>query len=83
MGGYFESTNWEDTVRKSKGPITFYDSVSGAPLFVAPIGRSAEEFIAESEVHGWPSFRDAEVVWQNVRILKNSGEAVSITGTHL
>ena len=33
-------------------------------------------------VHGWPSFRDQEVVWENVRAL-NDGETVSLTGTHL
>lgn len=32
---------------------------------------------------GWPSFRDQEVVWDNVRVLKNSGETVSVDGTHL
>ena len=84
MGGYFQSTTWEDTVREAKGgPVTFYDSVTGKPLFMAPIGRSAEELIQESEIHGWPSFRDAEVVWDNVRVLKNSGETVSVDGTHL
>jgi len=83
MGGYFESTNFEELVSKADGPITFYDSVTGKPLFVAPISRSAESFITESEVHGWPSFRDDEVVWENVRILRNSGETVSIDGTHL
>ena len=30
-----------------------------------------------------PSFRDEEVVWDNVRILKRSGETVSADGTHL
>ena len=84
MGGYFESTNFEDAVREAKGqPLTFYDSVTGKPLFVAPLNRSPEEFIRESEVHGWPSFRDEEVVWENVRVLKNSGETVSVDGTHL
>ena len=43
-------------------PLTFYDSVTGKPLFKAPIGRSMEDFVAESKVHGWPSFRDQEVV---------------------
>ena len=81
--GYFESTSFEDIVRNSKEPVTFFDSVTGKPLFVAPIGRSAEQFIAESQIHGWPSFRDSEVVWDNVRILKNSGETVSVDGTHL
>mmetsp|Transcript_32281 Transcript_32281/g.78516 ORF Transcript_32281/g.78516 Transcript_32281/m.78516 type:complete len:211 (-) Transcript_32281:123-755(-) len=83
FGGYFTSTSFEDVVLEAKGPVTFYDSVTGKPLFVAPINRSAEAFVQESEVHGWPSFRDDEVVWENVRILKNSGETVSVDGTHL
>ena len=62
--------------------ITFYDSVTGKPLFVAPKGRTFEEFKTESLIHGWPSFRDEEVVWENVRVLKD-GETVSLTGTHL
>ena len=62
--------------------VTYYDAVTGKPLFVAPKGRTQAEFIAESKAHGWPSFRDAEVVWENVRCLPN-GEAVSTAGTHL
>ena len=62
--------------------FTYYDSVTGAPLFIAPRGRSMEKFMSESRKHGWPSFRDEEVVWENVRVL-NDGETVSITGTHL
>lgn len=81
--GYFESTNWEKAVLEAKGPITFYDSVTGKALFVAPIGRSAENLVQESEVHGWPSFRDEEVVWDNVKVIRNSGETVSVDGTHL
>ena len=60
-GGYFTSTSFEDAVLEAKGPITFYDSVTGKPLFVAPKKRSPEDFIRESEIHGWPSFRDEEV----------------------
>jgi len=56
--------------------------VTGKPLFVAPRGRSWEEFVAESKDHGWPSFRDSEVVVENVRVL-DDGEAVSVDGTHL
>ena len=52
------------------------------PLFIAPKGRSFEEFVTESRHHGWPSFRDEEVVWDNVRCLED-GECVSIDGTHL
>jgi len=61
---------------------TYFDSVTGKPLFVAPRGRSFEDFLRESEVHGWPSFRDEEVVWDNVRVLRD-GETVSVDGTHL
>ena len=63
-------------------PINFYDSVSGKLLFVAPRGRTAAEFLAESKAHGWPSFRDEEVVWESVRVLPD-GETVSTAGTHL
>lgn len=84
----FTKSTWEDELRQavtdSGGkPMTFYDSVTGKPLFVAPIGRSVDAFIDESYKHGWPSFRDTEVVWDNVRVLKNSGETVSVDGTHL
>ena len=67
---------------KDKGEVTYYDSVTGKPLFIAPRGRTFAKFLAESEAHGWPSFRDEEVVWENVRCLSN-GETVSLTGTHL
>ena len=62
--------------------ITFYDSNTGKPLFQAPRGRTMDEFLKESYAHGWPSFRDDEVNWENVRCLAN-GEAVSLAGTHL
>jgi len=79
--GYFAKTNFlnEETGEKE---ITFYDSVSGKPLYIAPRGRTWKEFIIESKAHGWPSFRDEEVVWENVRCLPD-GEAVSLAGTHL
>ena len=56
-------------------------SVTGKPLFSAPRGRTFEAFVKESKVHGWPSFRDEEVVWDNVRCLRD-GECVSLTGVH-
>eukprot|EP00573_Skeletonema_grethae_P006910 CAMPEP_0201709484 /NCGR_PEP_ID=MMETSP0578-20130828/58126_1 /ASSEMBLY_ACC=CAM_ASM_000663 /TAXON_ID=267565 /ORGANISM="Skeletonema grethea, Strain CCMP 1804" /LENGTH=209 /DNA_ID=CAMNT_0048198461 /DNA_START=118 /DNA_END=748 /DNA_ORIENTATION=- len=62
--------------------ITFYDSNTGKPLFYAPRGRTMDQFIRESRNHGWPSFRDEEVEWENVRVLTN-GETVSVDGTHL
>ena len=64
-----------------EGTTTYCDSVTGKPLFVAPLGRSMKAFLEESAVHGWPSFRDEEVVWENVRILSD-GEAVSVVSFH-
>lgn len=80
--GYWLGTSFVSEAKASQEPITFYDSVTGVALFKAPVGRSMDEFLRESQSHGWPSFRDEEVVWENVRCLKN-GEAVSTTGTHL
>ena len=74
--GYWESTSFLDEVDR-EGETTYYDSVSGKPLFIAPRGRSFEDFVKESKSHGWPSFRDEEVVWENVRCLKD-GEAISL-----
>ena len=79
--GYFATTSWLAEVDQSV-VTTYYDSVSGRPLFRAPIGRTFGEFKKESDAHGWPSFRDEEVVWENMRVLDN-GESVSIDGTHL
>jgi hypothetical protein len=80
--GYWESTDFLTIAKNEQLPINFYDSVTGKRLFSAPIGRSWDDFVRESRKHGWPSFRDAEVDWDNVRCLRN-GECVSVTGTHL
>ena len=79
--GYWRRTKFLEEVDRKK-PTTFYDSVSGKALFIAPKGRTFDDFEKESDKHGWPSFRDQEVVWDNVRCLKN-GECVSLIGTHL
>ncbi len=82
---YFEETEFEALARKEleeKNELTFYDSNTGKPLFIAPRGRTFDEFLVESRRHGWPSFRDEEVVWDNVRVLED-GESVSVDGTHL
>ena len=81
--GYFvkETSFLRDESEKS-GEIKFYDSNTGQHLFTAPRGRSWDEFVRESKDHGWPSFRDAEVVWDGVRVLPD-GETVSVAGTHL
>lgn len=80
--GYWRSDTSFLTEAKPDEITTFYDSVTGKPLFRAPVGRTFDEFKAESLVHGWPSFRDSEVIWDNVRCLRD-GECVSLTGTHL
>jgi peptide-methionine (S)-S-oxide reductase len=62
--------------------ITFFDSVHGLPCFqIGGAGRSWDEFERESRVHGWPSFRDCDVNWENVRVLPD-GEIVSTRGAH-
>ncbi|GMH71257.1 hypothetical protein TrLO_g1911 [Triparma laevis f. longispina] len=63
--------------------LTYYDTVTNLPLFTAPINRTVDQFLQESYTHGWPSFRDSEVNWENTRVLKSSGETVSKDGTHL
>lgn len=85
--GYWTSTTFVNDAKAEYAsnngkPITFYDSNTGKPLFMAPNGRDLNAFLAESASHGWPSFRDEEVVWENVRIL-GDGECVSVDGTHL
>lgn len=83
--GYWRSTEFIEAAKKEyeqNGDIQFFDSNTGQLLFVAPKGRSFDDFINESVSHGWPSFRDSEVVWDDVRVLKD-GETVSLDGTHL
>jgi len=80
--GYWESTSFLKETKDVDGEIPFYDSNSGKLLFTAPRGRSYGQFIRESKDHGWPSFRDAEVNWEYVRVL-DDGECVSVDGTHL
>ena len=62
--------------------LTFFDSVNGKKVFKGPVERDAESFINESKEIGYLSFRDAEVDWQNVRLLTN-GNLVSTDGTFL
>ncbi|KAL7515511.1 hypothetical protein ACHAXN_013454 [Cyclotella atomus] len=60
----------------------FYDSVCGIPLFIAPRGRSFDEWKQESLHHGWPSFRHKEIVSENV-IIHPDGRMESKCLTHL
>ena len=50
---------------------------------IANVTKNRKDFnLKIFKAHGWPSFRDEEVVWENVRCLPD-GEAVSLAGTHL
>jgi len=80
--GYWLTTGFLKEAGKAGGETQFYDTVSGKLLFSAPRGRTWAEFEEESRDHGWPSFRDEEVVWSEVRVLPD-GECVSLAGTHL
>lgn len=88
--GYWETTGFLSDVTKdgtitptSKNPVIFYDSNTGKKLYQVPgKDRTWDDFLKESEHHGWPSFRDSEVNWEYVRVLEN-GETVSVDGTHL
>lgn len=67
----------------SSGVTTFYDSVCGLPVFKAPIGRTLADFQADTTEHGWPSFRTAEIVAENIITDKNTTFVTSKCGTHL
>ena len=67
-----KNTSWRNDVTGERRETTYFDSVTGKPLFVAPRGRSFDAFKEESESHGWPSFRDAEVNWDYVRCLEGA-----------
>lgn len=82
FAGYWTTTTFLQYVKENPKEIDFFDSVTGKLLFTAPKGRTMQEFLQESQSHGWPSFRDEEVNWDYVRVLKD-GECVSTTGTHL
>jgi len=82
-GGYWErATNFLSEESAGSGEIDFYDSNTGKLLFTGPKDRTWDQFVKESKVHGWPSFRDSEVNWDYVRVLPN-GECISVDGTHL
>lgn len=79
----FQAPDIQLFTRMSEGVTTFYDSVCGVPLFRAPVNRSRADFEADTNEHGWPSFRAEEVVQEHVRIDKMTGYVTSSCGTHL
>lgn len=80
--GYWEEITFQESVKDKKEEY-FYDSNTGKLLFRAPVDIPWGGWIAESSLHGWPSFRgDTEVNRDYVRVLPN-GECVAVDGTHL
>jgi len=65
------------------GVTTWYDSSCGLPLFKSPVNRTFDDFAADTKEHGWPSFRPAEVVKENVVTDETTGYVTSTCGTHL
>jgi len=79
----FEAPDINLFAKLADGVTTFYDSVCGLPLFRAPMGRTLADFKADTQEHGWPSFRTEEVVKENVVTDTKSGYVTSKCGTHL
>ena len=51
--GYWETTDFLKEEGGSQQEINFYDSNTGKLLYVAPKGRSMDDFLIESRNHGW------------------------------
>jgi len=75
----YQQVNMFDTL-DTDGVNTFYDPTCGIPLFKAPIGRSFADWKSETDEHGWPSFRDAEMT-KNIVVRDN--KVYSTCGTKL
>ena len=64
--------------RRAKSPSTTRTRQRAVHRAQGPV--ASEQFVKESRVHGWPSFRDDEVNWITSRA--PDGGAVSIDGRH-
>jgi len=71
------------TKMEKTGVTVFYDSVCGLPVFQTPVNRTMADFQADTNEHGWPSFRDGEVFLDNVITDKKTTFVTSKCGTHL
>lgn len=55
------------SVGEAKEPVQFYDSVTGKLLFTAPVGRTMEQFLVESQKHGvsvWFETKEQKCVYR-------------------
>ena len=74
FSGYFETRHkFMEEALASTGPMQFFDSNTGKLLFTAPVGRTMDQFLAESSAHGWPSFRDPEVRDFSQKVMERDG----------
>jgi len=80
--GLFQQLQLFEKLDKTK-KTTFYDPVCGLPLFTAPVGRTFEEWRAESIEHGWPSFRPEEAITENIDMRYGNNIVYSKCGTRL
>eukprot|EP01064_Diplonema_japonicum_P038430 TRINITY_DN9310_c0_g2_i1.p2 TRINITY_DN9310_c0_g2~~TRINITY_DN9310_c0_g2_i1.p2 ORF type:complete len:156 (+),score=40.85 TRINITY_DN9310_c0_g2_i1:45-512(+) len=79
--GYHKVAGFDTLVTDGQ---VFYDSACGVPVFKAAVGRTLAEWRDEMAAHGWPSFRDAELISENVVINEDlHNEVASSCGTHL
>ena len=78
--GYFLSTSFLKKSINGQKETTYYDSRHWEAIVRGTESRTFEEFESESRAHGWPSFRDEEVVWDNARCKCPGGEARSTSG---
>lgn len=67
----------------ARGLTIFYDPVCGIPLFQAPVNRTYEDWKADTTEHGWPSFRQSEVVIENLKLDEDGLHVYSTCGTYL
>ena len=72
---------------RAEGKWFFYDSKCGLPLFHTAGSREHDDWWDESVGHGWPSFREDEIIAENLVIdkagPKGFQEVRSTCGTHL
>eukprot|EP00439_Symbiodinium_sp_Y106_P055205 s633_g7.t1 len=76
FAGSYKNTGFPEAMAAADAAgdmMTFYDSITGKPLFIAPKSRNWGDFDRETR---------REVVQENVRVLPD-GEVVSVDGTHL
>ena len=77
----FSDVNFFAALTDNKG-TTFFDSSCGIPLFFVAASRY-ETFKSETAEHGWPSFRDVDIINKNNLKVDSTGHVYSSCGTHL